>query len=172
MAVDRYGSGFRNFGITNILLEDLTIKSGGLAAYLVGRNNVIRRCRIEVEGHEAIALFGTNNQLIDNEIIVKRTRRAPPKPTPSLADMHLGSEYEEYAAIWIRDAPGLIMRGNKITVKGLFPAEEAILLINSPNVVIEDNKVTGVKKLYRALDAHSSARARNNRKRFGKWPEN
>jgi len=86
--------------------------------------------------------------------------------------MHLGSEYEEYAAIWIRDAPGLIMRGNKITVKGLFPAEEAILLINSPNVVIEDNKVTGVKKLYRALDAHSSARARNNRKRFGKWPEN
>jgi len=171
-AINWYGPNFREFGDTNILLENLTIKSGGLAAYLVGRNNIIRHCRIEVEGHEAVALFGANNQLIDNEIIVKRTRAAPAKPYQPPAHLNIGSYYEEYAAIWIRDAPGLIIRGNKITIEGLFNAKEAIMLINSPGVIIEDNEVTGADKLYTALDEQSSARANNNRKRFGQWPDN
>jgi hypothetical protein len=171
-AIHWYGPNFGEFGDTNILIENLTIKSGGLAAYLVGRNNIIRHCHIEVEGHEAIALFGANNQLIDNEIIIKRTRPAPSKPTQPPPSLNLGSYYEEYAAIWIRDAPGLIIRGNKITIQGLAPAKEAILLINSPRVVIENNAVTGVEKLYIALDKNSSAYTHNNRKRFGKWPEN
>lgn len=165
-----YGPSFRDFDDTKILLENLTIKSGGLAAYLVGRNNIIRHCHIEVAGHEAVALFGANNQLIDNEIIVKRTL-----PAPAAEDNlrpELGTYYSEYAAIWIRDAPGLIIRGNKITIEGLFNAEQAILLANSPDVVIEDNEVTGANNLYKALDGQSSARAHNNRKRFGKWPDN
>ena len=169
-ALLRYGPNFREFGDTNILLENLTIKSGGLAAYLVGRNNVIRQCRIEVEGHEAVALFGANNQLIDNEIVVKRTKSPPPPHNPP-ARFNIGSYHSEYAAIWIRDAPGLIIRGNKITIEGSSNSKEAILLINSPNVIIENNEVTGADKLYTALDEQSSAHARNNRKRFGKWSE-
>jgi hypothetical protein len=171
-AIDWYGPNFRDFGDTNILLENLTIKSGGLAAYLVGRNNIIRHCHIEVEGHEALALFGANNQLIDNEIIIKRSRPAPKEPDQPPAHLNLGSYYVEYAAIWIRDAPGLIIRGNKITIEGMIPAKEAIMLINSPRVVIENNTITGAGKIYTALDTQSSAYAHNNRKRFGKWPEN
>jgi len=171
VAENWYGVGFREFDESNVILENLTIKSGGMAAYLVGRKNIIRNCHIEVDGHEAIALFGAGNRLINNEIIVRRTIPAPRRPNQPPAQLALGFYYEEHAPIWIRDAPGLIIRGNKITVRGLFPAEEAILLINSPNVVIEDNEVNGVKKLYRALDAQSSARVHNNRKRFGKWPE-
>lgn len=167
-AISWYGPQFRKFDDTNILLENLTIKSGSLAAYLVGRNNIIRHCRIEVEGHEAIALFGANTQLIDNEIIVKR-RLSPPKTDNSMPE--LGTYYAEYAAIWIRDAPGAIIRGNKITIEGFSNAKEAILLINSPDVVIENNDITGSDKLYTALDEQSSARARDNRKRFGKWPD-
>lgn len=165
-----YGPDFGDFSDTNILLENLTIKSGGLAAYLIGRNNVIRHCRIEVEGHEAVALFGANNQLIDNEIIVRRT--LPPPVAQDNSRPRFGTYYLDYAAIWIRDAPGLILRGNKITIEGLFNAEQAILLANSPDVVIEDNEVTGANNLYKALDGQSSARAHNNRKRFGKWPDN
>ena len=97
---------------------------------------------------------------------------APAEPEQPPARLNIGSYYSEYAAIWIRDAPGLIIRGNKITIERIFNAKEAILLINSPNVVIENNEVTGAKKLYTSLDEHSSAHARNNRKRFGKWPEN
>lgn len=171
MATEWYGPNFREFGDTNILLENLTIKSGGLAAYLVGRNNTIRHCHIEVDGHEAVALFGANTQLIDNEIIVKRIRSAPKTEQPE-ARLNIGSYYPEYAAIWIRDAPGTVIRGNKITIEGLFNASEAILLINSPGVVIENNEVTGTDKLYTALDEQSSAHANNNRKRFGKWPDN
>ncbi|MBB5606642.1 MULTISPECIES: right-handed parallel beta-helix repeat-containing protein [unclassified Janthinobacterium] len=171
MAIDWYGPNFREFGDTNILLENLTIKSGGLAAYLIGRNNIIRHCHIEVEGHEAIALFGANNQLIDNDIVIKRSRPRPSEPYQPPARLNIGSYYSEYAAIWIRDAPGLIIRGNKITIEGLFNAKEAILLINSPNVVIENNEVSGADRLYTALDEQSSAHARDNRKRFGKWPD-
>lgn len=171
-AIDWYGPNFREFGDTNILLENLTIKTGGLAAYLVGRRNIIRHCHIEVKGHEAIALFGANNQLIDNEIIVKRSSPAPSKPYQPPPSLNIGSYYSEYAAIWIRDAPGAIIRGNKIVLEGWFNAKEAIMLINSPNVVIEDNEITGAKKLYTALDSQSSAHARNNRKQNGKWPDN
>jgi len=170
-AVNWYGPNFREFGDTNILLENLTIKSGGLAAYLVGRNNIIRHCHIEVEGHEAIALFGANNQLIDNDIVIKRSRPRPSEPYQPPARLNIGSYYSEYAAIWIRDAPGLIIRGNKITIEGLLNVKEAILLINSPNVVIENNEVSGADRLYTALDEQSSAHARDNRKRFGKWPD-
>jgi len=172
IAINWYGPNFREFGETNILLENLTIKSGGLAVYLVGRNNIIRHCHIEVDGHEAVALFGANNQLIDNEIIIKRKTPAPPPPYQAPATLNIGSYYSEYAAIWIRDAPGLVIRGNKITVEGLINVNEAIMLINSPDVVIEDNEVTGADKLYTALDERSSAHTQNNRKRFGKWPDN
>ena len=172
IAINWYGQNFRQFGDTNILLENLTIKSGDLAAYLVGRNNIIRHCHIEVEGHEAVALFGANNQLVDNTIIIKRARPIPAPPSQPPAHLNIGSYYPQYAAIWIRDAPGLIIRGNKITIEGLFNAKEAIMLINSPNVIIDNNEVTGADKLYTALDAQSSAHARNNRKRFGTWPEN
>lgn len=170
MATSWYGPNFRDFEDTNIILENLNIKSGGLAAYLVGRNNIIRHCHIEVEGHEAIALFGADNQLIDNEIIVKRSKSTPPKPYQPPTHLDIGSYYEEYAAIWIRDAPGLIIRGNKITIEGLIPAKEAILLINSPNVTIENNEVSGSENLYTVLDKQSSARAYNNHKKSGKWP--
>jgi len=99
----RYGPDFGEFGDTNIVLEDLTIRSGGLAAYLVGRDNIIRHCRIEVEGHEAIALFGASTQLIDNEIVVKRSL-SPPTPKARTTSV-LGSYYPQHAAVWIRDAP-------------------------------------------------------------------
>lgn len=88
IAMRRYGPDFGEFGDTNIVLEDLTIRSGGLAAYLVGRDNIIRHCRIEVEGHEAIALFGASTQLIDNEIVVKRSLHQ----CPSTALKGLGYE--------------------------------------------------------------------------------
>lgn len=169
MIEDWYGQNFREFSNTNITIENLKIRSGSLAAYLVGRNNIIRHCQIEVKGHEAVALFGANNQLIDNEIVIKRSRSSR-KIDDTMPE--LGTYYKEQTAIWIRDAPGAIIRGNKITIEGLFNAKEAILLINSPNVVIEDNEVTGTNKLYTTLDAQSSAHARNNRKRGGKWPEN
>ncbi len=169
-AIRWFGPNFRQFGDTNILLENLTIKSGDLAVYLVGRNNIIRHCHIEVTGHEAVALFGANNQLVDNEIVVKRSLSAPKAEDNSKPE--LGTYYSEYAAIWIRDAPGLVIRGNKIVIEGWFNAKEAIMLINSPGVVIEDNEITGANKLYTALDAQSSAHARNNRNRNGKWPEN
>lgn len=43
---------------------------------------------------------------------------------------------------------------------------------NGVSIIIEDNEVTGADKLYTALDEQSSAHANNNRKRFGKWPNN
>jgi len=52
----------------------------------------------------------------------------------------------------------------------MLDAQEAILLINSPDVVIENNEITGAKRRYTALDEQSSVHTRNNRKRLGKWP--
>jgi hypothetical protein len=128
---------------TGFVLENLTIEASRVAVILQGGNNVIRHCKI-VGGNGAVNLFGPGLVFEDNEIIL------------NAADTK--GDGEPPVALYLEDAADSVVRNNRITVRGSQVGAEAIVLKNSPNVVLQNNTVTGVRQDYRLLDQQSSVR--------------
>ena len=110
-----------------------------------GKNNIIRNCRI-IGGNGTVNLYGPNLLLEKNTIILNSTEAQGPSD-------------EQPIAIYLEDAAESIVRNNKIIVNGLPVINlAAIVLTNSPDVLVEKNTITGTRNLYRMRDDRSSAR--------------
>jgi len=116
---------------------------GGLVGIgMKGSHNIIRNSTIEItDGHAAIYLFGPGN-IIENNTIIFRGHSA----------------FESAAAIKLHQADGTIIRNNDIVIDapmfGKAPAA-AIALVDSKGVVIESNRLRGIKTLVKAWDDKS-----------------
>ncbi|GAC1421129.1 MAG: hypothetical protein NVSMB6_22780 [Burkholderiaceae bacterium] len=142
---------------TEYLIDHMKIESGSVRDYvgihrkaigMKGASNIIRNSTIEVEdGHAAIYLFGPN-QLIENNIIIFKGKAA----------------VESAAAIKLHQADGTIIRNNDIIIEssGEDAPKAAISLIDSKNVVVEGNRIYGIKTLMYAWDDKSMIIDRNN----------
>lgn len=134
-------------------LENLHITSGGRGVVLSGVNNVLRNSTVEVDSKTAVYLYGPGAVVEGNTFIVK----LDPQDLAPLP-----------AILKLRDAHGAIIRNNKFVVKagvmtGLFPgkSEAAINLLESTNVLIENNEVHDNQVLVRK-DAQSTTVERGN----------
>jgi hypothetical protein len=127
---------------THFTIDNLNIKSGGRGVIMTGAKNVLRNSTIEVDSDTAVYLYGPDSVVEGNTIII---HQKPDYPYPS----------ERSAALKLRDADGAIIRNNRFIVKdgplGLFKgqAEVAINLLESHDVVIENNIIEGAKALVR-----------------------
>lgn len=142
---------------TEYVIADMKIESGSVSKYsgvrrqaigMKGAANIIRNNTIEVTGgHAAIYLFGPN-QLIENNIIIFKGKAA----------------VESAAAIKLHQADGTIIRNNDIIIEsvGDEAPKAAISLIDSKNVVAENNRIYGIKTLVHAWDDKSNLIDRNN----------
>jgi hypothetical protein len=116
---------------------------GGLVGIgMKGSHNIIRNSTIEItDGHAAIYLFGPGN-VIENNTIIFRGHSA----------------FESAAAIKLHQADGTVIRNNDIVIDtpmfGKAPAA-AIALVDSKGVVIENNRLRGIKTLVKAWDDKS-----------------
>lgn len=129
---------------TGFVLEDLTLEASDVAVILQGRGNVIRRCRI-VGGNGTVNLYGPGLVFEDNEIVLNASGA--------------NANGEAPVALYLEDAADSVVRNNRITVRGSQAGAEAIVLKNSPNVVLQNNTVAGVRQDYRLLDQQSSVRS-------------
>ncbi|RRS03730.1 right-handed parallel beta-helix repeat-containing protein [Aquabacterium soli] len=114
--------------------------------------NSITNSRITVSnGHAAIYFFGAGQRIEGNTIVLKC-----PDATPSAAPIKLHA------------ADNSVIRNNTIVVDcWSAKPEAAISLVDSRNVVIENNRIIGVKQLYKVWDErpdqYSSVIERDNR---------
>jgi len=139
------------YALTEYVIENVKVRAntGGrsntssvVGIGMRGRRNVIRNSTIEVtDGHVAIYLFGPGNVIENNTII-----------------FHGQSAFESAAAIKLHQADGTIIRNNDIVIEtppmGKVPAA-AIALVNSKGVVIENNRLRGIKAMVKAWDDKS-----------------
>lgn len=123
--------------------------SGLIGVGMGGAANVIRNSTIEVtDGHAAIYLFGPN-QIIENNVIVFKGT----------------SDFKSAAAIKLHQADGSIIRNNDIVIdSGFFGSSPraAISLIDSKNVIAENNRIYGIRTLAHAWDDKSNLIDKNN----------
>jgi hypothetical protein len=130
-AADRYE-------LSDYVLENLTIKTSGEGIILVGKNSIVRNCKIDA-GNGSVQIYGPGAQVINNQIILNSANQGPNKfGRPPVA-------------LILHDAEGAVVSGNTITVKGKEKSAQAILLKRSPNVRIENNKINGVAEAF-AID--------------------
>jgi hypothetical protein len=128
---------------TGFVLEDLTLEASEIAVILQGRDNVIRRCKI-IGGNSTVNLYGPGLVFEDNEIIMNASEPQPKGEAP--------------IALYLEDAEGAVVRNNRITLRGRVASAEAIVLKNSPDVVLQNNSVDGGAQHYKLLDRQSSVR--------------
>jgi hypothetical protein len=123
------------------LLENLTIKAGAAAALMMGDGITIRNCTIEVEGENALVIYGPN-AVIENNRIVYRYSNADPHANPNR--QATASYPEHHAAIYLRAADNAVVRGNTITVSGSDSSAKeplsAVAVIDSKGVRVEANQ--------------------------------
>jgi hypothetical protein len=135
----------------NYVIENMTIHAGGRAIAIGGANTVLRNNTLEVDGHTAVVLYGPNALIEGNTFIVHLDQAIPLPTLPAI--------------IKLRDADGAVIRNNRYIVKPSFPwnrkAQAAINLLESNNVLIENNTLEGVEMLVRK-DAASSTGERGN----------
>ena len=147
-----------SFAKVDFVLENLTINTGNAAAVLMGDGIVVRNCIIEVEGPNALVIYGPN-AIVENNRIVYRyvpvTVRGLAEPTPERAP-------EVRAAIYLRMANGAVIRGNTIEVRGAAGDVSAVALIDSTSVHIENNQLSRTAPVATLL-GRSSAHVRRNR---------
>lgn len=134
---------------TMFILENLTIKSEKHAIIIQGKSNSIRNCII-IGGNGTVNIYGPNLTFEGNTIISNFTE---PK---SATD-------EQPVALHLEDAANSIVRNNRILIKGskVFNST-AMVLANSPNVLIENNIVRDASDIYKLKDDRSSVRAIGN----------
>ena len=125
------------------VLENLHITSGGRGVVMSGVNNVLRNSTVEVDSKTAVYMYGPGTVIEGNTFIVKLDPQDD-APLPAI--------------LKLRDAHGAIIRNNKFLVKqegvsGLFKAkgqsEAAINLLESKNVLIENNDIQDNKVMVR-----------------------
>jgi hypothetical protein len=126
---------------TGFVLEDLTLQADAVTVILQGRGNVIRRCKI-IGGNGAVNLYGPDLVFEDNEIVMNASPAKPGGEAP--------------IALYLQDAGNSVVRNNRITIKGRDAGAEAIVLKNSPNVVLQNNRVNGGVQSYKLMDQQSS----------------
>ncbi len=139
---------------TNFVVENLRVESGGRGIAMSGSNNIVRNSVIDVGSETAIYMYGPGTVIEGNTII-----------------LHMNSKMKASlpAAIKLLDGHGAIIRNNRILVKGGLSGERfewqkveaAINLLNSTNVLIENNVVDDARVLVRK-DAISTALIRGN----------
>lgn len=119
---------------SNSIVEHLTIEAGWRGVEMGGAHNILRHNTIKVDGHTAVFMAGPGSVIEDNTIVINGNGDAGPFDAP----------------IKLRDAHGAIVRNNRIVYRGWFTkAPAAINLLDSTNVVIENNAVEGFKMLTR-----------------------
>jgi hypothetical protein len=151
--------------VTNHIIEDMSINATNRGANIYGGKNIIRNSTIEVDGHTAIYMSGPNPVIENNTIIIHGKGEGEfykKKDTwiQEYEGMNLkwrkveGEKVKIISApIKLRDAKGGIIRNNKIIYKGGFlgfgKAPVAINLLDSKDVLIENNTIEGFDKLVR-----------------------
>ena len=128
------------------MVEKLNIQAGYRGIVLGGGNNIIRNSTIEVDAHTAIYMYGPNPIIENNTIIIHGKGKTNPNFKEDGIKILDG-------AIKLRDAKGGIIRNNRIIYKGGFlgfgKAPVAINLLDSKDVLIENNTIEGFKALVR-----------------------
>ena len=127
---------------TEYVLENLTLEAENHVIIMQGMKNVIRNCRI-IGGNGTVNLYGPNLLFEKNEIILRVKNRGA-----------LGAEPP--VALYLEDAANSIVRNNRIVISGRSAQAEAIVLKNSPNVLLEGNTIKGAKHVYQLLDERST----------------
>jgi hypothetical protein len=157
--VDRWNLGNQRFGRTYPLsashgdislykptvfvLENLTLKGNQHVIIMQGKRNIIRNCTI-IGGNGTVNVYGPNLLFEGNTIILNA--KAPKT-----------RDGEQPTALYLEDAANSVVRNNKIVIKGSgVPNPNAIVLFNSPNVLLEHNIIRGTRTVYKALDERSS----------------
>ncbi len=147
------------------VLENSTIKTGNAAALLMGDGIVVRNCTIEVEGENALVIYGPH-AVIENNRIVYRFSDANPGLITATYLKPAGYHPELRSAIYLRAADNAVVRGNTISVNGWDDPVSAVAVVDSKNVLIVGNRfnrdVTPVVR-----QGSSSARLRNNEVKEG-----
>lgn len=145
----------RSFARAGLKVDHIEIDAGSRAVHpkrrpsvigmaFQGSHNSITNSRITIRsGHAAIYLFGSNQRIEGNTIVFKC-----PGATPSAAPIKLHA------------ADNSIIRNNTIVVDCWSTRPQAaISLIDSRNVVIENNRIIGVKQLYKVWDERPEQRS-------------
>lgn len=138
----------QHFRETNHLIESLDIRSGEAGILVEGKGNVIRNNKIIIDGDRALLSRGPKLVLENNEIEIKG----------ALTDE--GRIYGRSLPIQLIQADGAIIRNNRIRFTGSgrdFRPEAAFDLIESRDVLFENNEVVGIPALERR-DASSTVR--------------
>lgn len=118
-------------------LEKLDVSAERVAVAIKGSGNVVRQNQLKVTGCGVnIYLIGGNQVIEDNTIVVSGARCSP-------AD----------APIKLHGGDNSVIRNNTIIIEGRGDKPEAaISIIDSQNVLIENNKIVGTKALYKVWD--------------------
>jgi hypothetical protein len=141
------------------ILENLTLKVDGVGASLMGDGIVIRNCTIEVEGENALVVYGPN-AIIENNHIVYRFSDANPGLVTATYPKAPGRAPEIRSAIYLRKADNAVVRGNTISIDWRDSPVSAVALIDSLNVNVEGNSFNTDKPV--ALNGKSSAIMKDN----------
>ena len=155
------------FKKTNIILENLFIKTDNMGILLEGDGNIIRNCVIESGGIVAIAMAGKNGKILNNKIILT-SPRIPGKMKGSdlnrIRDLRqlIEARREVKAAIALHYASNTVISGNLIDVKQKSASRHAIYLTgSSKNVIIEGNTFTSAQNPVTIVDNSSTEMKRN-----------
>lgn len=128
-------------------LENMNVEAGWRAVEIVGGRSVVRNSVLEVDSNTAIYILG-HAPIIENNIIIVHNKINMNREN---SKDHIVKV--EGGAIKLRDAKGGIIRNNKIIYKGGFfswgKAPVAINLLDSKDVLIENNTIIGFEKLVR-----------------------
>lgn len=133
---------------TQYVLENLVIRTKGIAIQLEGDGNIIRNCIIESEGNAAIVIAGPN-AIIENNKIILHDRLIPSEAEPDLNDIGslkkiLASRARSRAAIVLRQSSGTKIVGNTIEVEAASNQRRAIYVRDeSKDVLVQGNHIFG-----------------------------
>lgn len=151
---------------TELVFENLAIRTNHTAIVLQGKKNVIRNCHIE-GGNNTLLLYGPNLKLLNNTIVLnsrdpelyaEEIRRNSTRFYPIPSAYVEAARQSEPVAVWLEDADNALVSGNTIIVKGSAKEPQAIAITNSKNVrILENNVIKGAAKPYQLRDAVSSA---------------
>jgi Right handed beta helix region len=133
----------------NLIVENMTITSGGRGVVMAGAYNILRNNTIEVGSKVAVYLYGPNTLVEGNTFIIHQDKTDD-------ADLP--------AVLKLRDAHNAIIRNNRFIVKNTVfrgKAPAAINLLESKDVLIENNTIEGAHQLIRT-DENSTVVERGN----------
>ena len=119
------------FPKSRIVLENLKIRTANAAALLMGEGVVIRNCSIEVDGENALIVYGPHALIEGNRITLRRKMpKNEGRPTYPVVP----------AAIYLRAADGATVRGNTIELEDDTDTMAGVAIVDSGDVLIESNR--------------------------------